>query len=91
MPLVEIVLTDDQAALASQAIHLALQNATEEQISEDAEDELKRLSVFLAMVAADPESFPVRREAAIPRSAPRLNSRKRRRYRVTMKGANPSA
>jgi hypothetical protein len=55
---VQVVLSDDQARLVAQAIPLALENSTEDQIG-DGEDDLKRLAMFFAGVAESPEAFPI--------------------------------
>lgn len=51
-------MTDDQAGLVAQAIALALENSTEDQVGE-AEQDLKTLAVFFATVATEPQRFPV--------------------------------
>lgn len=54
----QVVVTDDQAALVAQAIALALENSTEDQVG-DAEENLKTLAVFFATVASEPKRFPI--------------------------------
>lgn len=54
----QVVVTDDQAAQLAQAIALALENSTEEQIG-DVEQNLKSLAVFFATVASEPQRFPI--------------------------------
>jgi hypothetical protein len=54
----QVVVTDDQAVKIAGAIALALENSTDEQLGEHAE-ELKALAVFFGVVSTNPERFPV--------------------------------
>lgn len=58
MTYAQTVITDEQALLLTQAIGLALENSTAEQIGED-EEALQSLAVFFADVAANPVKYPV--------------------------------
>jgi len=56
---VQVVLTDEQALLLKGAADIAIEHAEDNAISEDEQNDLRRLAVFLTGVATTPEAFPV--------------------------------